>query len=230
MYISSILKFRATSEKNAAKALDKAVKAVWDQSGDTLEDVKAGVERASWYSSCLFDKYDDICSELKGEDRRFFKAIFEIYKRKDIIADIVSMYIETELNGIEQSKIQAIDMKLAKILVGYSGGKLTKTAMANSLSIFIVNSFNFKSQVLIKVNKYSIAIVTAASLYGKVQVASLAARRLRDLSPDLYHMLYINNIEMLYFLIGDTINKALINSMGLRGEDRFISIIKYLGR
>ncbi|UWS33547.1 hypothetical protein [Erwinia pyrifoliae] len=145
MYISSIIKFRTTSERDAAIALDKAVNDVSSNSVGTLEDIKAGVERASWYSSCLFDKYDDVCSGLKGEDRRFIKAIFEIYKRRDIIADMIRMYIEAELKTADRSEIQSIDAKLAKNLVGYSGGKLTKTAIANSLSILIVNAFHFKN-------------------------------------------------------------------------------------
>jgi len=228
MYISSIIKFRSTSEKDAATALDKAVSGVGTNSMSALADVKAGVERASWYSSCLFDKYDDICSELKGEDRRFIKAIFEIYKRKDVMADMMRMYVEAELNEMNQSRIQSVDRRLANILAGYSSGRLTKTAIANSLSVMIVNSFSFKNEVLVRVNKYSIAIVTAASYYGKVQVPALASRRLQQLSPQLYQLFYLNNIEMLYFLISDSIDKALISALGLSGEDRFIAIIKSL--
>lgn len=228
MYISSIIKNRTNAEREAAMALDRAVKGVAANSMETLHDVKSGVERASWYSSCLFDNYDDVYSALKGEDERFIKAIFEIYKRRDIIADMIQMYLEEELKKENSSLVQSIDEKLAKILVGYSGGKLTKTAMANSLSIIIVNSSSFKNEMLMKVNKYSLAIVTAASFYGKVQMAALAARRLHQLSPDLYRVLYSNNMEMLYFLVADKIDKALINSIGLRGKDRLISIIKNL--
>ena len=101
MDISSIIKFRTTSERDAAIALDKAVNGVGANGVGTLEDVKAGVERALWYSSCLFDKYNDVCSELKGEDRRFLKAIFEIYKRRDIVAAMIRIYIEEELNSVQ---------------------------------------------------------------------------------------------------------------------------------
>jgi len=228
MLLSSVLKFRTRSERDAAIALDKAVTGVSANSMGTMDNVKSGVERASWYSSCLFDKYENVCSELKNEDARFIKSVFEIYKRRNIIADIIRMYIEEELKKENNSKIQSIDIKLTKKLVGYSGGKLTKSAMANSLSVLIVNSFSFKNEILIRVNKYSLAIVTAASFYGKVQVAALAARRLHQLSPDLYRILYINNMEMLYFLVSEKIDKALISSLGLRGEDRFISLITSL--
>lgn len=138
------------------------------------------------------------------------------------------MYIGEELKYVSNNQIQSLDMRLTKTLANYRSGKVTKAAMANALSIIIVNSFNFKNEVLININKSTFAIITAASLYGKVQMAALAARKLRDLSPQLYTMLYTNNIEMLYFLVSEKINKALIKSIGLRGEDRIISIMKSL--
>nr|AWH59637.1 hypothetical protein [Edwardsiella tarda] len=228
MSISSIVKLRTTSERDAAVALEKAVKGVGSSSLETLQDVKLGVERASWYSSCFFDKYEDVCSELKTEDTRFIKSVFEIYKRRDIIADMMQMYVNEELKHIDNSKIQSLDIKLAEILAGYASGRLTKTAIANSLSILIVNSFGFRSDVLLQLNRYSLAIVTAASFYGKVQIAAQKADRLKSLSHNLYYILYQNNMEMLYFLVSDKIDKALINSAGLRGEDRFVSIMKWL--
>lgn len=228
MYISSVVKFRTTSERDAALALEKAVKGVGKDTSGTIEDIRSGFERASWYSSCFFDKYASVCTELKNEDARFIKSIFEIYNRRDIIADMLRMYLEEELNSSGITKVQYIDMKLTEVLSNYSGGRLTKVAMANTLSVLIVNSFHFKNEILLQVNKSSLAIVTAASFYGKVQLAALSARRLRQLSPRLYQTLYSNNMEMLYFLISDKIDKALLNSMGLRGDNRFISIIRSL--
>lgn len=97
MLLSSVLKFRTRFERDAAIALDKAVTGVRANSMGSMNNVKSGVERASWYSSCLFDKYENVCSELKNEDARVIKSVFEIYKRRNIIADIIRMYIEEEL-------------------------------------------------------------------------------------------------------------------------------------
>lgn len=102
--------------------------------------------------------------------------------------------------------------------------------MANSLSILITNSLGFKNKFLIRMNKFSTVVVTAVSFYGKAQEAALEARKLRLLYPDLYWILYRENIEMLYFLISDQVNNALLNSSGLRGEEKFISIVKTLVR
>lgn len=228
MSISSIIKFKLETDRSAAVALDRAVNGVKQNSGSTLEDVRSGVERASWYSSCLFDKYKDVCTELSTEDQRFIKCIYEVYKRKNIIADMMRMYLEEELKHVSDSQIRSLDVKLTKFLSDYRSGRLTKMAIANTLSIIVVNSFGFKNEVMTQINRYSFAIVTAASLYGKVQMAALAARKLRDISPPLYNTLYMNNMEMLYFLVSEKINKALINSMGLRGEDRIVSIMKSL--
>lgn len=228
MFISSIVKFKLETDRSAAVALDRAVKGVMQSSGSTLEDVRSGVERASWYSSCLFDKYKDVCKELSTEDQRFIKCIYEVYKRKDIIADIIRMYIEDELKYVSDSQIKSLDVKLTKCLANYRSSRLTKMAIANTLSIIVVNSFGFKNEVMVQLNRYSFVIVTAASLYGKVQTAALAARKLRTISPQLYNTLYMNNMEMLYFLVSEKIDKALINSTGLRGEDRIVSIMKTL--
>lgn len=186
------------------------------------------MERASWYSSCLFDKYKNVCSELSTEDRRFIKCIYEVYKRKDIIADMMRMYIEEELKYVSDNQLQFLDVKLTKYLSNYRSSRLTRLTLAHTLSIMIVNSFNFKQEVMVQLNKTSFIVVTAASLYGKVQMAALSARKLRSLSPQLYTLLHNNNMEMLYFLVSDRINKALVKSIGLRGEDRIVSIMKSL--
>lgn len=228
MSIYSMVQFKLQTDRSAAVALDRAVNGVRQGSGGTLEDVRSGVERASWYSSCLFDKYKDVCTELSTEDQRFIKCIYEVYKRKNIIADMMKMYLEEELKYVSDSQIKSLDAKLTKNLANYRSGLLTKMAIANALSVITVNSFSFKNEIMTQLNRYSFALVTAASLYGKVQMAALAARKLKSVSPHLYNVLYKNNMEMLYFIVSGKIDKALINSMGLRGEDRIISIMKTL--
>jgi len=223
-----MVQFKLQTDRSAAVALDRAVNGVRQGSGGTLEDVRSGVERASWYSSCLFDKYKDVCTELSTEDQRFIKCIYEVYKRKNIIADMMKMYLEEELKYVSDSQIKSLDAKLTKNLANYRSGLLTKMAIANALSVITVNSFSFKNEIMTQLNRYSFALVTAASLYGKVQMAALAARKLKSVSPHLYNVLYKNNMEMLYFIVSGKIDKALINSMGLRGEDRIISIMKTL--
>lgn len=228
MSISSVLKFRMENDRKAAIALNRAVAGVEQNNRSVLGDIHSGLERASWYGSCFFDSYADVCAQLKTEDKRFLKNIFEIYKRKDIIADIIRIYLEEELKFISNNQIGSLNAALAKSLSNYYGGMSTKVSMANALSIIVVNSFNFKSEVMAQINKYALLVVTLASLYGKIQAAAMTARNLKTLSPILYVTLYNNNMEMLYFLVSEKINKALIKSMGLHGEERIVSIMKSL--
>lgn len=228
MSISSVLKFRMENDRKAAIALNRAVAGVEQNNRSVLGDIHSGLERASWYGSCFFDSYADVCAQLKTEDKRFLKNIFEIYKRKDIIADIIRIYLEEELKFISNNQIGSLNAALAKTLSNYYGGMSTKVSMANALSIIVVNSFNFKSEVMAQINKYALLVVTLASLYGKIQAAAMTARNLKTLSPILYVTLYNNNMEMLYFLVSEKINKALIKSMGLHGEERIVSILKSL--
>ncbi|MEW5288961.1 hypothetical protein ABW286_07165 [Erwinia papayae] len=136
--------------------------------------------------------------------------------------------MDDELKYANDSQIRSLDIKLTKCLANYRSSRLTKMAIANTLSNIIVNSFSFKNEVMVKLNRYSFVIITAASLFGKFQMAAFSARKLRPISSHLYNALYMNNREMLYFLVSDKINKALVDSAGLRGEERIISIMKTL--
>jgi hypothetical protein len=171
-----------------------------------------------------------VCSELNIENKRFFLALFEIYKRSDIIYDMVKLYIDYEARNINNNKIRELDKKIAGIISSYQAGKVTKLAIINSISLIISNSFKFNSVVMAAINRSSLIVITAASFYGKIQKAILSARKLKMINPDLYWILYKNNIEMIYLLIEDRVNEGVMASSGKTGEDRFLTIIKTLAR
>lgn len=50
MSVSSIVKFKLQTDRSAALALERAVNGVNQNSSNVLEDLRAGIERASWYS------------------------------------------------------------------------------------------------------------------------------------------------------------------------------------
>lgn len=100
MSISFLVQFRMKAEKDAALALDRAVKAVAQNSKDVLEDIRSGAERASWYSACFFEKYAEDCTQLRNEDARFVKALFELYRRHDILTEMMTMFIDAELKNL----------------------------------------------------------------------------------------------------------------------------------
>lgn len=228
MQLSSILRLRTQSEKEAAIALDRAAKGVRDVNKDTIEQAGSGLERLSWYTSCLTKNYADVCSELKTEDWRMVNSVFEIFNRVDVISDIIKILLDEELKNLNTNQIKSIDRALAKMLSSYQSGKISKLMIANSISIAITKSFGFSNSFMNKLNKSTLVVVSGLSFYGNIQKAAIEARKLRTLHPDLYLALYNNKIEMLYFLISDKVNRSLLNATGLRGEERFITIVKSL--
>ncbi|PIJ47972.1 hypothetical protein BOM23_24235, partial [Erwinia sp. OLMDLW33] len=186
MSLSSSLRSKMRNERDAAIALDKALSGVKDNINSTASDVYSGVERLSWYSSCFFEKYKDSCSDLSSSDKRFFLVIGEVYKRADVIGDMIEMYISIELEKAKESikgrsdiannnKVRELDVKITALLSYYMSGKAAKNTLAGSVTSLIENSGAFSSNVLNVMNKRSLGIVTDLSMYGKIQKASISA-------------------------------------------------------
>ncbi|WP_336803899.1 hypothetical protein [Erwinia aphidicola] len=239
MSLSSSLRSKMRNERDAAIALDKALSGVKDNINSTASDVYSGVERLSWYSSCFFEKYKDSCSDLSSSDKRFFLVIGEVYKRADVIGDMIEMYISIELEKAKESikgrsdiannnKVRELDVKITALLSYYMSGKAAKNTIAGSVTSLIENSGAFSSNVLNVMNKRSLGIVTDLSMYGKIQKASISAIDLKHKMPSLYYELYKNKLGMLYFLIQPSVDKAIAASNGKSGEDRIISVVRAL--
>ncbi|KAA3665583.1 hypothetical protein FEV48_21660, partial [Pectobacterium carotovorum subsp. carotovorum] len=78
MLISEYLKYKMESDKFLAAHLDKITKKVKSNTISLTTDLSNGMERASWYTSCLIESYNDVCQELQYEDSRMVDAIKEV--------------------------------------------------------------------------------------------------------------------------------------------------------
>lgn len=100
------LKLKAQSDQRLAIALTKAVKEVYATHMQTVEDVKLGSQRIINYGSCMMpDKYyRSTCHEQWGEDKRLYLSLLEIYKRNDVVLDMVQLYFQKLLSVSETKK------------------------------------------------------------------------------------------------------------------------------
>ena len=73
----------------------------------------------------------------------------------------------------------------------------------------VLSSRDFKDAYAKSIIKNSGYIISSASLYGQVQIAALAARKLKNLHPAYYWDLYSNNIEMVYHIIEEPMSKIM---------------------
>lgn len=217
MDYSHILRQRMQAERKMALSLDKGVKGVYEEAIDTTESIYDGFERLSWRTSCLIDKYEDVCQEIKIEDERYFLGILELFSKRDIILHMLILYVEFVLDDEDRTQREAKSKTRgsSKLLAGFISGMLTKKAIAYTIG----KSLSGSPEILASIRKHTYNkgpwALTTVALYGQVQKAAMAARKLRMLEPRYYNILYNNKIEMLYIYV-DPIITVLI--MKLKGK------------
>ena len=75
MKASDYLKMKLQSDRQLAVYGQQGVISTWKAMKGIGSDIYSGVERVSWYSSCLLPRYYDVCNELVSEEQRMHKSI-----------------------------------------------------------------------------------------------------------------------------------------------------------
>ncbi|KFF71283.1 hypothetical protein [Pectobacterium brasiliense] len=208
MQLSEYLKYKMESERVLATHLDSMADKIKDNTIKLSDDLYSGIERATWYSSCFIEKYNSDCQQLKSENERMYLAIKQIYKRRDVIFDILVEYIKILLKDTEEREQKLI----AKAILGVSiasdmtTDRTIKMSVAYLLAKHIATSLNFSLSIRRSINKYSLIGLSALAFHGKVQKAAMSARHLHDVCPELYWSLYAMQVEMLYFVLEERLS------------------------
>lgn len=148
-----------------------------------------------------FEKYNDVCQELQHEDSRMVSAIKEIFKRDDVILDLVNIYIGDLINNFDKNKQKSISKAILGLTSEFSTNRAIKESISYTLAKTISTTLNFETSLRQTINQTSYLSITTATFYGKVHKAAISARHLRDINPTLYTLFYSQRLEMLYFLI-----------------------------
>jgi hypothetical protein len=75
MYYSKEIIERIGSDKDLALRLDRAVAGVKDGAIEYLNNLGDATTRLLYYTSCFTDNYQDVCKQLRSEDKRFFLVL-----------------------------------------------------------------------------------------------------------------------------------------------------------
>lgn len=211
---SYILKQNIQQERKIALALDKGVAGVYEGAINTSNAIYSGFERLSWRTSCFIDGYEDVCQELKKEDKRFRLAIAELYKKRDIILYMIVLYIEFVLDDKDRTEreVRAKTKSTSKLLADLSAGIVTRKAIAYTIGKSLSDSPQVRASIRKNIYTKGTIALTIIGYYGQVQKAAMAARKLRMLEPGYYNILYANNIEMLYIFV-DPLITSMIKSL-----------------
>ncbi|RYC38050.1 hypothetical protein [Pectobacterium zantedeschiae] len=223
MQLSEYLKYKMESDKVLATHLGDITKKLKSNSISLTTDLYSGMERTSWYSSCLFEKYNDVCQELQYEDSRMVSAIKEVFKRDDVILDMVKIYIDNLMKDFDENKQKTIAKAILGVTSEFSTNRAIKESISYALAKFISTTLNFNASLRKTINQTSYWAITVTAFYGKVQKAAMSARHLRDINPALYALFYSQKLEMLYFLIEPILSPYIpINS---KSEEEMINLI-----
>lgn len=217
-----------TAHRQLALSLERGFTRFQENGKNILSSIYSGTERASWYSSCFFDKYDDICQELKEEDRRMIAAIKAIYNHKEIVVFMIELYIKYLLKNQNEKSKDNIIIKITGFLARNRTGLVTKLTMSYLIAKSISGSMNFTIKTRERIGKVSNVVLTILTFYSYVQKASISSRKLKILNPSFYNILYNQQLEMLYFIIEPALQKNIgMLSENLREND-VLMIIKDL--
>ncbi|MBH2758659.1 hypothetical protein [Serratia ureilytica] len=222
----SYLKLKMQADRAIALSIEKSLVQIKKDTSSTVQSVRSGAERASWYGSCLFDDYKDVCKQLRQEDTRMLLSIRQVYQRKDVVLDMVEIYFNIKLSRISGPGQHKIMQTITEKLANHASEKFSKLSVAYTLAKLITESHDFKESHINIINKSSLVAVSVLSFYGKMQTAALSARKLQFSDPNYYSALYKENLELLYFMIEPEMKKIIyLTNSGSNNEEEIIFLM-----
>lgn len=165
----------------------------------------SSMERLSWYSSCFFDNYQDVCSQLKYEDKIMMLALEQLWNRRDVIFDMIKVFVDLLLKNPSKEKILKIRNGLMKIDSSVAALSVSHYAFSLLLTGAIYQSFGLRSSLIPMVNKMSVGAVFTLSVYGRVHYAAKFAEKLKAKYSVYYYLLYGMKV-----LLTDQVMKVII--------------------
>lgn len=203
MQASDYLKLKFKSDRQLAIYGQQGVAGTWRALKGIGSDIYSGMERVSWYSSCLFPSYHDVCDELLTEEKRMYLSIVSIYRYRDVIAHMLYLYFESIItdseDGNEQNRVRKTDSKVTELVKNLPTSKAARLAIAWALAKYLSESGLLSEIVVERLSRRVPNVVMALQLVGTEQKCALAARRLKTLDPKYYATLYAAQLEMLYY-------------------------------
>lgn len=212
MYYSKSIIEKIGSDKELAFRLDRAVAGVRDGAIEYLNNLGDATTRLLYYTSCFMDNYQDVCKRLGYEDLRFLAGVAQLVKHRDVIFRMVRIYIETMLHKKSNSQRKSILERIIPFTTNYSVKQVSKNGLIYAVTSYICYGNNMNAAVqsafVKKIGWGTGGVISVLNLYAIVQHAADSANTLKKFQPLFYHALYVEKLEMMYFLIEPVIMKT----------------------
>lgn len=219
MHASDYLRMKLQSDRHLAMSVQNGFRGVIQTAKGVASDIYAGIERASWYTSCLIPQYHEVCHELAREEIRMLYSIASVFQHRDVLQHMLYLYFESIFddihNGNRSGRVRHLSRNAANLAAQSMTAAGTRYVVAESLALALAHS-QFLTESVAKRLSGKLSVSTfALQMFGIEQKAAMAARRLKALAPDYYWMLYSARLEMLYYFI-EPVMVDIINTVNMK--------------
>ena len=216
------------ANKILAQKLDEALRGVEQALSNQLDMIGAGATRALYYTSCFTEEYQDVCKKQANEDVRFSKAVYKVLRNEDVIFEIFKIYYEVVFRHKTEREIRNIQKYLMMLSSRISTNTLTSTAFSfASVAILRLGASMTLERSLLVGSKGGV-VPALSGTYGIIQKAADSADRLKWKFPAFYTALYMQEIEMLFFLVEERFNLAGALNMQFLKDHEIAQILNRL--
>lgn len=205
MQASDYLRVKFQSDRQFAIHAENGFTNTIKAARGVASDIYSGIERASWYSSCLIPSYNNVCQELKAEEIRMVYSIMSIYRYRNVIAHMLYLYFQTLCKDVKEGNhdgsAQNMVRNAASLAASMAVAGGTRFVVAAAMAEAIAQSEFLSKSVAQKLAGKMPVGVYLLQVYGIQQKAAMAARGLKAIDPNYYWILYQAKLEMLYYFI-----------------------------
>jgi hypothetical protein len=188
--------------------LDHAVSGAGKMISEQLNTIQTGAKRALYYTSCFTDEYNDVCQKQKSEDIRFKNCVIRLLQHYDVTFEMLKIYFEEILKYKTSDQLEHIKQMLMGVNVHIAASSLTNAGFTLAVASAVRMGLNISLDLSILAGRRAGGVAGALGVYGIVQKAADSAHRLSVEQPPYYAALYSQELEMMYFLIEPTFQKA----------------------
>lgn len=196
------------ANKILALKLDHAVSAVGHQVTNQVATLGKGATRLLYYTSCFTDEYNDVCQQQKTEDLRFRNAVIRIIQQGDVVYEMLRIYFEEIFRFKTYDQLEHIKKSLMAVNVHIAASSLTGAGYALAVATSVRVGLNLSMQLSALTGRAAGTAAGVVATYGLVQKAADSAHRLQVQYPAYYSALYMQQLEMMYFLIEPVFERA----------------------
>lgn len=225
MYYSNEVISYLQANKILALKLDHASTGVGKAVSNQIETIGAGATRALYYTSCFTDEYQDVCQKQKTEDIRLKNGVIYLLRHGNVAYDMLKIYFEEIFKYKTPDQLERIKQMLMAVNIHIAASSLTNAGFALATASFVAAGMNLSLELSALAGRRAGGVVGALGIYGVVQKAADSAHRLHVQYPAYYSALYMQQLEMMYFLIEPLFQRAEAFKAQWASDDGIADII-----